>query len=42
MAASVMAATSSPTPAAAANSLITSVWISVESMSKATRRRLRR
>ena len=42
MAAAVMAATSAPTPAATASSSITSAWMSVESMSKTTKRRLRR
>lgn len=42
MARSVMAFTSSPTPARMANSSITSVSISVESISKHIRRRIRR
>ena len=42
MALAVIARTSSPTPARSASSSITSVSISVESMSKQIRRRLRR
>ena len=42
IAASVMAATWAPAPASWASSSITSCWMSVESMSNATRRRVRR
>ena len=42
IAASVIAATCSPTPASRASSSMTSVWMSVESMSNATSRRFRR